>query len=196
VNRSEESIYEQVASLHATSINQGFLTKLGVPFLSILYQAIDNDENSVLIVRSENRRVVGFISGTKNISSVYRNLIRYLPRIIIALAPKLKSRENLAKIVELIKLGRDNTLSELPKAELLSLAVLPGERTKGYASSLYRELRSWFRENNCDEFRIVVGITLEPARAFYQHMGAKSVGEFDVHKGDRSIIYCDSSSAR
>ena len=42
--------YRLIASLHCNYINKGFLSSLGIPFLSVLYEAIDNDDNSFLLL--------------------------------------------------------------------------------------------------------------------------------------------------
>jgi len=45
-----DSDYLQVAKIHASCIKDGFLTSLGERFLKLLYEAIDTNENSILIL--------------------------------------------------------------------------------------------------------------------------------------------------
>lgn len=77
----------------------------------------------------------------------------------------------------------------LPHAELLSIAVEPGQRGQGCAQSLYRELVDHFRERGVFAFRIVVGEQLKTAHQFYKKMGAEPVGCIEVHQGQGSIMY-------
>ena len=65
-----ESTYRQVAALHAASIDQGFLATLGLPFLALMYRAIDEATDSVLMIEEKE----GF-----NCEVIYySNAIRYL----------------------------------------------------------------------------------------------------------------------
>ena len=63
VSMNKQAIYRRVAQLHAENINQGFLSSLGLNFLMLLYQAIDESPVSVLILAWEDNQVVGFVSG-------------------------------------------------------------------------------------------------------------------------------------
>ena len=54
----EASIHRQVAALHAANIDQGFLATLGVPFLALMYRAIDEAADSVLLVEERDGRVI------------------------------------------------------------------------------------------------------------------------------------------
>lgn len=49
--RYSSVVYHKVARLHCEHINQGFLATLGPPFLALLYEAIDQGEDSALIVK-------------------------------------------------------------------------------------------------------------------------------------------------
>ena len=69
--------YRCVAKLHAASIDQGFLSTLGPRFLALLYRAIDESPDSVLILAREDDQVVGFVAGTLDMGPVYRGLLRH-----------------------------------------------------------------------------------------------------------------------
>ena len=59
------SDYRKVAQVHAASINRGFLSSLGERFLALLYEAIDADRNSILIVSKASAKpdvLVGLIA--------------------------------------------------------------------------------------------------------------------------------------
>ena len=71
-----EGTYRQVAALHAANIDQGFLATLGVPFLALMYRAIDEAADSVLFVEESGGRVLGFISGGTGMGSIYRTMLR------------------------------------------------------------------------------------------------------------------------
>jgi hypothetical protein len=91
-------VYRQVARLHAENINQGFLSSLGPRFLALLYQAVDEIPSGALIVARENDQVVGFVSGTVGMGSVYRQLLRQGQRLMVALTPSLLKPNRLWRI--------------------------------------------------------------------------------------------------
>ena len=75
----DKSIYKQVAELHVTMIPDGFLSSLGVKFLSLLYEAIDKSERNFLdMALNEDGYVIGFVAGGSSYSEVYFYFIRNL----------------------------------------------------------------------------------------------------------------------
>ena len=69
-HKLNSSDYRTVASLHCDYINQSFLATLGVPFLSLLYEAIDKDSESILLVERVDHSVVGFVAGTRELGRI------------------------------------------------------------------------------------------------------------------------------
>ena len=84
---------------------------------------------------------------------------------------------------------REKPLTGWPNAELLSIAVLEKARGRGVAGKLYESLGERFFEEGETAFSIVVGESLAPARRFYEKMGAVSLSQISVHKGQSSILY-------
>ncbi len=188
---NKQAVYQQVALLHANNINQGFLSSLGVDFLVLLYQAIDEDQFSSLIFAVENEQVVGFVTGTLGMKSVYRQLFRYWPRLLPALIPSLVRPRRIWRIIEILRYSRGNKQNNLnlPSAELLSIVIDPAFRGHHYSGSLYQQLKDFFVHHGENEFKIIVGGTLAPAHRFYRKMGAIPVAEIEVHRGVRSTVY-------
>ena len=184
-------VYRRVAQLHAENINQGFLSSLGLSFLALMYQAIDESPASTLILVRENEQVVGFVSGTLGMGLVYRQLLYHWPRLLIALAPSLLIPRRLWRMIEILRYSRGNSNHEpkLPVAELLSIVVDPVFRGRRYADRLYHQLTDFFASRGEHEFKIIVGAALAPAHRFYQRMGAHPTAEIEVHQGMRSIVY-------
>lgn len=186
--------YRQVAALHAANIDQGFLATLGIPFLSLMYQAIDEAPGSVLIVDEREGRVTGFVTGGIGMRPVYRRMLRQPLRLALSLLPSLIRLRRLKRIVDILRYsGGASQPSALPAAELLSIAVDPAWRGKGIAESLYRRLVAHFDGDGVRAFRIVVGDGLLPAHRFYLRMGAKPAGKIEVHAGQASVVYVQQS---
>lgn len=182
--------YRQVAELHAASINQGFLATLGVPFLSLMYRAIDRAHDSVLLTEVNNNRVVGFVSGAVGMGPIYREMLCHPLRLMWSLAPSLVRPSRIWRILETLRYSRGKeTPKDWPDAELLSIAVDPVMRGKGLAELLYRRLEDHFIEQGRPAFRIIVGKALAPAHRYYRRMGAVPIGTIEVHAGEESIVY-------
>jgi ribosomal protein S18 acetylase RimI-like enzyme len=182
--------YREVAELHVENIDQGFLSTLGVPFLSLLYETIDTSEKGVLFVAEEESRLAGFVSGSEDIREIYKALLRRWPRLIVSLMPSLFSPRKVWKIFEIILMSRKSTcVPGLPRAELLSIAVAAKCRRKGHAQELYRSLANHFSASGVRDFKIVVGDTLLAAHHFYLRIGAVNVGHLEIHKGQPSTVY-------
>jgi ribosomal protein S18 acetylase RimI-like enzyme len=188
---SDKHIYRRVAELHIANINRGFLGTLGVRFMTLMYQAIDEGADSVLLVARDCDQVVGFVSGTSAMRSVYRRMLRHGPRLFVSLLPVMLSPLRMWRILEILRYSRargQHSLS-LPEAELLSIAVDEAHRRSGHAEALYQRLCEYFQAGGVPAFKIVVGEALEPAHHFYLRMGAQPVRHVEVHKGEKSTVY-------
>ena len=64
-----------IASLHSRYIDGGILATLGLRFLTLLYEAIDRDTGSVMLVYRMEGEVAGFGAGTDSSSGIYRQLL-------------------------------------------------------------------------------------------------------------------------
>jgi GNAT superfamily N-acetyltransferase len=186
----KRDLYRQVAQLHVDNINQGFLATLGVGFVSLMYRAIDEATGSVLLVDERDGRVIGFVSGGKGMGPIYKRMLRYPLRLVIALLPSVFHPTRAWRILEILRYSRSrNMQADLPEAELLSIAVDPGYRGQQMAEGLYRRLKEYFLENGVTSFKIVVGDVLAPAHRFYQRMGAVPTAKLQVHEGAPSQVY-------
>ena len=184
------SDYSTVAELHCDYINKGFLATLGVPFLTLLYEAIDKDSESILLVERVDRNIVGFVTGTRGLGRIYKQLLLKPLRLIYSLKSCLLSPSKMYKIIEVLLISRGSNISaDLPQQELLSIVVNPAYQGGGHAENLFKALCNQFRAEGDSSFRIVVGGNLDRAQAFYTKMGSTPVKEIQVHKGYDSVVY-------
>ncbi len=189
-NQLSASDFEKIASLHCEYINQGFLATLGIPFLTLLYEAIDNDSESILLVERIDDTVQGFVTGTRGLGRIYMQLLYQPLRLLHSLKSCLLSPSKMHKIIEVLLLGNSSKASvDLPKHELLSIVVSSACQGGGQSQNLFNALCDHFRKKNVRSFKIVVGGSLDRAHAFYIKMGCVPVKEVQVHKGTDSIIY-------
>lgn len=190
---NQSILYRTVAELHIASINQGFLSTLGVGFVSLMYRAIDEGDDSVLLVARVNGQAVGFVAGaTGSMRPIYKRMLRYWPQLFWALLPSIFLPSRVCRIIEILRYSRGSGGSSgkvLPAAELLSIAVAPAFRGQHHAENLYQELCEYFLGRDRHAFKIVVGSALAPAHKFYRRMGAQAAAEIEVHQGSVSTVY-------
>lgn len=189
-------VYEDVAKLHASGIDQGFLSSLGVSFLALLYESIDSSDDAILLVEYGHGSVVGFVSGAPSLRPIYKALLRRPGRLISTLWPVLLSPVKLWRILELMRhafwsLGKktDSASAALPDFELISISVSLDERRSGVALRLYEGLKEAATERGFDSFKIIVGDELDGAHKFYSRMGAVPVSKTAVHGTATSTVY-------
>ena len=186
----KRDLYRQVAKLHVGNIDQGFLATLGVSFVSLMYRAIDEARDSVLLVEERDDRVVGFVSGGIGMAPIYKRMLRYPFRLAICLLPSVLRPRRILSIMEILRYSRGkDQQADLPEAELLSMAVSSAYRGQQVADRLYRRLVDHFKASGVPAFKITVGEALAPAHRFYQRMGAAPAAKVDVHDGESSTIY-------
>ncbi|HIE00590.1 MAG TPA: GNAT family N-acetyltransferase [Thiotrichaceae bacterium] len=180
-----------VAALHSQSINLGFLSQLGNSFLFYLYKSLSESDGSILILAKYEDDIVGFVSGSVGLGSVYKHLVRHhFVGVALALTPNIFSLSKLKRIFEtLFYSTQDDGPEGLPRSELLSLAVQEDFRKSGVATKMCQELIKQFRKNGLSTFKIIVGEELQGAQRFYENMGAVKVGIIEVHKGSKSLVY-------
>jgi ribosomal protein S18 acetylase RimI-like enzyme len=188
--KCEVSDYRKIAQIHSTCIDLGFLSSLGLPFLTLLYEAIDADENSILILEKKKDEVIGFVAGGRSMKSIYKKMLFRLPRVFIALFPSILNPPKIKKIIELLILGKkQKPVPSCPQAELLSIAVIESARGKGLAQKLYSALAQRFLQEGEPAFCMIVGETLSSAHRFYKKMGAVPLAQVSVHEGETSTLY-------
>lgn len=183
--------YFQVAISHSSSIKTGFLSTLGIPFLSTLYKAIDKCPHSCLITKKgDSNNITGFISGAISVKKMYKWIIfRYGLQffflvIIQALNPKF-----LKKIIETLfyslkKDSLENSASEikLVDAELLSMAVSEDARGQGIGGELIEELDSWLLKKSVKVYKVVTFSEDKISNGFYLKNGFALERSFKHHE--------------
>ena len=180
-----------VAKIHKKCLDKSFLATLGEKFLTLLYKTLVEYKKGILLVAEDDGKIIGFVSATADTGGFYRYFLkkRFIKAAFLLL-PKAIDLNTLKKIFETLKYSKKNEINILlPKAELLSIAVKEDYQRKGVAKQLFKALVNEFHKMGINEFRIVVGSSLFKAKNFYQKMGCIKVGEFELHKGEKSEIY-------
>ncbi len=179
----------EIAAIHQQEINQGFLSQLGVRFLSKLYEAMILSENCFIVVAEENNQIVGFISGCLNTEEFYREFLKkYGYGSMIILLPKILNFTILKKILETLRYSKKID-KNCPEAELLTIACKKEFRGTGLSTDMFNGFIGETRKRGIKEFKVVVGEELSRAVGFYEKLGFKLHSNVTIHKGSSSRIY-------
>ena len=130
----------QAARLHIEGIHMGFISSLGVEFVTALYEAIAQSPESFGYVALKDQKVVGFASFTTNLNGLYRTIIlKNGLRFFFLLSKRIFSWRVNRKIFETLFYPSRVKKYNFPKAEFLSMAVSPEARGHGLATLAPRD---------------------------------------------------------
>jgi ribosomal protein S18 acetylase RimI-like enzyme len=180
---------EQVAGLHIEGIRTGFISSLGVDFVTVLYEAIAESNTSFGFVAEENNKILGFAAFTTNINKLYKSVIlKKGLRFAFLLAGKVFSLQQIRKVFEtLFYPGRVKKM-DLPSAELLSIVVATESQGRGLGSQLLRKGLAECAKRGIGKVKVLVSSDNKPANKLYLKFGFELVGQINSH-GVVSNIY-------
>jgi len=180
---------ESVARLHQEGIPTGFLSSLGVAFLTDLYRSISQSPEGFGFVVCENQTVVGFVAFTTNRRRLYKTVLwGHGIKLIGRLLPRLFSVETIKKIIQNIVYPGKTQKLNLPQAELLSIAVSHRCRGKGLAGQLIHSGFEECRRRGISQVKVLVAQANQTANRLYQKNGFTLITQIDSH-GCISNIY-------
>jgi len=179
----------QVATLHIQCISTGFISSMGIDFVTSLYDAIVKSKSSLGVVAVRNEKVIGFVSFTTNLNKLYKSIIRRKGlKFALLLAGNMLSLRRIKKIFETLSYPARIKKMNLPSAELLSIAVAPEERRKGLASQLIEKGLRLYRKTGVDKVKVLIGADNKAGNKLYLKSGFELIGQI-VNHGVLSNIY-------
>ena len=103
ITRLLPSHAEDVARLHISGIHTGFISSLGLGFVTALYEAIATIESGFGFVAVKNGKVVGYVAFTTNVGALYKSVIqKHGLKLSFVLARNMFSLETAKKVREYI----------------------------------------------------------------------------------------------
>ena len=172
-----------LANLHFDYMKDGFLPRLGRPFLRVLYRALIEWDGSETWVAADDSTVVGFVAAVRDVGLFYRRFLkRYGLAATLAALPRLLRPSNLRRAWETLTYGGGE--SQIP-AEVLSMAVAPRAGGHGLSSDL---LELVLQHLGGEAVRVVVGAENATAIRAYQRAGFVLTDRIEVHRGEPSDV--------
>ena len=175
-----------LARLHSSHIGTGFLPRLGLRFMRVLYRALIAWRDSVVLVADDGTGPVAYVAGVVDVGDFYRFFLRrYGLQAALAALPRAVRPQNLRRAWETFRYGQEHV--DVP-AELLALVVVPRARRRGLALRLGRHLIDALAEAGAEAVKVVVGADNLGAVAAYRAMGFSEAGRIEVHAGEESEV--------
>jgi ribosomal protein S18 acetylase RimI-like enzyme len=184
----------QLARLHIEEIKTGFISSLGVDFVTALYESIAEDKNSFGFVAIEDDNVLGFVAFSNSLSRLYKYVaLRKGFKFALILVRKMFSLKVFKKVWDNIFYPSKMAKMDLPDAELLSIVVAPQGRGKGIAKQLVGAGFQECRKRGIDKVKVLVAVQNEMANKLYLKCGFELVAQIENH-GILSNIYVAETS--
>lgn len=176
---------ETLARLHSAGIDRGFLPSLGHRFMRLLYRALIDTNDGVVIVADDGIGPIGFVAGVVDTRQFYRGFVRnHGIRAALAALPKAIRPAVMRRIWE--SLTYEGAKSE--GAELLATALLSRAQGHGLGTRLGDEFIRLIVEMGARQVDVVVSEDNHRAIAAYRKMGFVDVDTIEVHAGERSVV--------
>jgi len=180
---------QQVAALHIQCISTGFISSMGIDFVTCLYEAIAQSKSSFGVVTVRDKKVLGFAAFTTNINKLYKSIIwRKGLKFALLLAGHMCSVKRIKRIFETLFYPARIKNMNLPSAELLSIAVSVEEQRKGLANKLIEMGFRHCRKRGVDKVKVLIGADNKAGNTLYLNYGFEPAGQINNH-GVLSNIY-------
>ena len=176
-----EEFLRQAARLHHESLSyRSFITLFGVPFLYRIYETVLLKRQGILVAAHESGVLKGFTLGcldTNRLTGMMlKRLAVFLPLVASAL---IKHPGLLGKLWETLFYADKEGVDVKP--EMVVIAVVEAERSKGLGAELMRRLEAAFKEQGVSRYKVTVHRDMEESNRFYQRNGMVLRKEFKMY---------------
>jgi glycosyltransferase involved in cell wall biosynthesis/ribosomal protein S18 acetylase RimI-like enzyme len=190
IRRARRSDAVAIGRLHMENISTGFLSSLGLRFLTRLYRSMIAWPQAVVLVADAGAGPVGFVAGVADTGAFYKGFIvrSGLPAAWAALPALLRS-SGFRKAWETLRYSDEEVGAGAEvKAELLSMAVDPPFRSQSLGHRLGMGLLASPVIIEGGAVKVVVGASNPVAIGAYQKMGFKDAGTTEIHATETSRV--------
>ena len=190
IRKARRSDAVGISRMHMENISTGFLSSLGLGFLTRLYQAMIEWPQATVLVADAGAGPVGFVAGVADTGAFYKHFIMRsaIPAGLAAL-PTLIRPSGFRKAWETLRYSEEEGGAGAGvEAELLSMAVDPPFRGQGLGHRLGVELLSEPVITEGGAVKVVVGAANPVAIAAYQKMGFVDAGSIEIHAAETSRV--------
>lgn len=166
----------KIANIHHIQLSAGIMSKLGVGLLQDFYRFAITDSTAFLLVAFEADATVGFVLGSENPEKFYLSYLvrrgfmalRYLLPFVLKHPSKIKDLFSLHSHMATV-------VTDLPKAELLAIAIAPSMERTGLGTALLSKFCQEMAERGASSFKVTAAETQKSALKFYEKSGGNPV---------------------
>lgn len=180
INNLQKRQIHQVAEIHKNVLSSGFLATLSVDFLEKFYYSLFKSHDTFSLVAVRGQKVLGFVTCTTAVKS--------LPVFLFVHLWKEISFEMFKNPFLFFKFSSSlfypNFTSTEAACEILSIAVVQGDRGRGLGSKLVSNAKLKFKKRGFKYFQLSVRDSMKEANNFYQRIGMVKI-KSAKHLGDK-----------
>jgi ribosomal protein S18 acetylase RimI-like enzyme len=177
---------DALAALHAAAIGSGFLATLGPRFLGRLYRRMVRSQYAFVFVRvldeGTESPVDGFVAIAIDTGRFYREFLGKdaVPAAVAAAPALLRSPK---QVWETLRYGTAGSDDDLPRAEVLAIAVADRARGGGIGGALLRRALEELRARGIGSACVVTATDNVGALRMYERGGFHRHHRTEVHAG-------------
>lgn len=168
-----------ITKLHIISLKNDFLPSMGFNFLKSLYKGILDKENIYGFVAKDNKKVIGFIIGCKDMADYLKvSLMSNFIELFFYLGLRILKKPQL--LINVIETLSYSSKEKGPKAELVIIAIKKKYRGIGLGKKLIQILEKRFKEKKINEYKLTVHADKQ-AVYFYEKLGYYQFSQFKLY---------------
>ena len=187
----DKSVVKEIVNIHMDTFTGFFLTFMGRGFLQQMYSSYITHFESGIYIASLNGKTIGFLAYSKNMSNLYKFMIKkkLIPFAWYSLGAFIRKPKAFMRIIRaFLKPGESKR--EEKYIELSSIGVLPTEKSKGVGSLLISKLKEDVDFNAFEYIALETDAeNNEAANKFYLKNGFTLAREYQTREGRKMNEY-------
>lgn len=200
IEASDKEKIKEIVNIHLKTFEGFFLTFMGKGFLTKMYLSYCEHNYSELTAALENGKVLGFLAYSKDMSSLYKFMIKkhLLSFAWYSLGAFFRKPKVFMRLLRAFLKPKETQRVD-KYIELASIGVLPEEKSKGVGTELINNLKSKIDFNEYDYITLETdAINNDAANSFYLKNGFVLEKEYFTHEGRKMNEYrfCAESSEK
>jgi len=174
-----------ITALHRSQIPWGLLSGLGEAAVARFYRVLITSGIGFVVLAKDGEGPVGFASAVTDWPRFSR-AFRHAPWSAVPLLVRAWSGRRWRRLLET---RRYVTASQLPRAELASIALAPAARGRGLGRALVAAVLAELGRRGVTAVRVTTAADNVEARRLYEGAGFRLHGELEIHPNERAAVY-------
>ena len=191
IDSADKQAIESIVTLHKKTFSGFFLASMNRGFLRYLYRSVCEYEDGTLLTAVDGDRIIGFIAFGKNISELYKHMIKkhLFPFMWHSFLAFLRKPSICGKLFRALRMPK-RTKRDNNTVKVSSISVDPDYREQGVGSMLLDAMKERVDFDTIDYVTLETDkIDNDPANAFYIKNGFKLSYVFETPEGRIMNVY-------